>query len=120
MGISGKVKRKRFDHTERAKKRKEKRKKITKATLRKDLLAHFREALTHLETYNRAPSLDAKLLHMRKALLALDQCLEARPGNHALRAQRSLCQEELWELEKMQKLEGERTIEILLDPDWQP
>jgi hypothetical protein len=114
------MKKKRFEHTERAKKRRDKHKKTTKATLKRDLLAHFKEALTHIETYNRAPSLDAKILHIGKALAALDRCLEIRPGNHVLRTQRTLCQEELWEIETMQKVGPERRIEIILDPDWQP
>ena len=113
-----KMKKKRFEHTEHAKKRREKRKKITKAGLRKGLLTHFKEALVHIETYNRAPTLDAKLLHIRKAILALDGCLEARPGNHTLRAQRTICQEELWELEKIERLDAPRSIVIILDPDW--
>lgn len=113
-----KMKKKRFEHTERAKKRKDTHRKATKATMKRDLLAHFMKALEHLETCNRAPSRDAKILHLGKAIEALDRCLEMKPGNHLLRSQRTVCREELWELEKLQKLESERRIEILLDPDW--
>jgi len=111
------LKRKRFDHTEKAKKRKEKRKKLTKAEVKKKLLANFAAALNHLQVYNRAPSHEARIHHLREAIRSIELCLETRPGNHMLRAQRAICLEELWELEeKGDRNKGE--IEILLDPEW--
>lgn len=117
-GPPPKLKRKRFDHTEKAKKRKEIRKKLTKATVKRKLLHSFDEALDHLRIYNRVTSIDAKRLHLRKALYHLEACLEVRPGNHMLRAQQSLCQEELREIEKQEKETRPGQLEIVLDPDW--
>ena len=106
------------EHTEKAKKRREKRKKSTKAMVRRKLFQNFESALSHLHVCNRARSLDAKRFHLGKALISLDKCLEIRPGNHMLKAQRSICQEELWELEKPDTSTDTEPVRIILDPDW--
>ncbi len=112
------LKKKRFDHTEKAKKRRDRKKKQTKASVKRKLLKDFRNAQHHLNIYNRVTAREALSFHLEKALEALDSCLETRPGNHMLRAQRSICRDELWEIRRLEKVDTKRTIEIIIDPDW--
>jgi hypothetical protein len=116
-GPPPKVKKKRFDHTEKARKRRQKRKQLTKADIKRQFRKNFRDAVDHIRTANRVVSAEAREFHLRKALERIELCISTRPGNHVLKAQRAICRTELWELEKQEKKTGSGPIEIVLDEE---
>lgn len=68
-------------------------KRKTKVDIKREQEHFCRQALDHLDKFNRIDILPEKAIHKVQAEQALKKCLEIRRGNHLFRTQLKYCQE---------------------------